>query len=146
MRILADPYFKGVPSLQPEQKKTALGFHAKDDLPEVRREVFSWLVGQPFRFLACRDKRVILEKVLRAEQVEALVPIPSQSTLRPLRQSSSSRNGCTKGDGFKIYFARRGTKDRSEALRKALEAARTDFRRSGDIEGDAPIEIVRGQL
>jgi hypothetical protein len=37
---LADPYFKGVPSMQADAKKTALFFHAKDDLPEVRREVF----------------------------------------------------------------------------------------------------------
>jgi hypothetical protein len=31
-RLLADPYFKGVPSMQPEARKTALAFHAKDDL------------------------------------------------------------------------------------------------------------------
>lgn len=41
--LLADPYFKDVPSMQPDQKKTALYFHAKDDLPEVRREVFKLL-------------------------------------------------------------------------------------------------------
>jgi hypothetical protein len=34
--ILADPYFSCVPSFQPEGQKTALLFHAKDDLPEVR--------------------------------------------------------------------------------------------------------------
>ena len=38
--LLADPYFKGVPSMQPAEGKTALFFHAKDDIPEVRREVF----------------------------------------------------------------------------------------------------------
>ena len=42
-RLLEDPYFKGVPSMQPEAGKTAVAFHAKDDLPEVRREVFSLL-------------------------------------------------------------------------------------------------------
>ena len=36
--LLGDPYFKKVPSMQPEQKKTALAFHAKNDVPEVRRE------------------------------------------------------------------------------------------------------------
>jgi hypothetical protein len=41
--LLNDPYFHGVPSMQPEQKKTAICFHAKDDLPEVRREVFKLL-------------------------------------------------------------------------------------------------------
>ena len=41
--LLADPYFHGVPSFQPERRKTAICFHAKDDLPEVRREVFKML-------------------------------------------------------------------------------------------------------
>src|SRR5688572_18735167 len=50
LQLLADPYFKNVPSMQVEQRKTALGFHAKDDLPEVRREVFRLLESRPFRF------------------------------------------------------------------------------------------------
>jgi len=37
--LLSDPYFKGVPSMQRETNKTAVAFHAKDDLPEVRRKV-----------------------------------------------------------------------------------------------------------
>ena len=37
--LLADPYFKGIPSFDPARGKTAVAFHAKDDLPEVRREV-----------------------------------------------------------------------------------------------------------
>ncbi len=41
--LLADPYFKGVPSMQPESKKTALAFHANKDVSEVRREVFKLL-------------------------------------------------------------------------------------------------------
>jgi hypothetical protein len=51
-RLLLDPYFKGVPSLQPEAKKTALFFHAKDDVPEVRREVFAVLQRHEFTFYA----------------------------------------------------------------------------------------------
>ena len=45
--LLADPYFKDVPSIQAEARKTALYFHAKDDLPEVRREVFKLLQRHP---------------------------------------------------------------------------------------------------
>lgn len=41
--LLTDPYFKNVPSMQAQSKKTALAFHAKNDLPEVRREVFKVL-------------------------------------------------------------------------------------------------------
>ena len=51
-QLLSDPYFKGVPSMLPEAKKTALFFHAKDDLPEVRREVFKVLERHDFSFYA----------------------------------------------------------------------------------------------
>jgi hypothetical protein len=34
--LLADPYFNGVPSMQPEGGKTAIAFHAKDDVPTPR--------------------------------------------------------------------------------------------------------------
>ena len=60
-RLLADPYFKGVLSMQPERRKTALAFHAKDDPPEVRREVFQLVSRQPVRFFAVvRDKQAVL--------------------------------------------------------------------------------------
>ena len=51
--LLADPYFKGVPSMQPETKKTASFFHAKYDLPEVRREVFERLYRHDERLQRC---------------------------------------------------------------------------------------------
>lgn len=41
--LLSDPYLKGIPSLDPSRGKTAAYFHAKDDCPEVRREVFRML-------------------------------------------------------------------------------------------------------
>lgn len=60
--ILADPYLKGVPSMQPERKKTAISFHAKDDIAEVRREVFALLLRHDLRFFAVvRDKRRIVQ-------------------------------------------------------------------------------------
>ena len=36
--LLSDPYFMDVPSMKAEAGKTASACHAKDDLPEVRRE------------------------------------------------------------------------------------------------------------
>ena len=50
--LLADSYFKGVPSMHPEGGKTALAFHATDDLPEVRRAVFGLLAQSDVRFQA----------------------------------------------------------------------------------------------
>ena len=142
LRLLADPYFTGVPSMQPKQKKTALAFHAKDDLPEVRREVFHWLVGQHIRFYAVvRDKRVIADKVLEHNKIKPTYRYhPNHLYDRCVSQLFRER--LHKHDGYKIHFARRGSSDRTDALRNALEAARTSFYRKWDIMGTAPIEIV----
>ncbi len=141
-QLLTDPYFKNVPSMQLEQKKTALGFHAKDDLPEVRREVFRLLEGQPFRFFAVvRDKKVIAEKVLEHNRTKPTYRYhPNQLYDRCISDLLKER--LHKGDSIEIFFARRGTKDRSVALQKAIEAARTTFRKKWGITGAAPIEII----
>lgn len=55
-RLLGDPYFKGVPSMRSDADKTALCFHAKNDLPEVRREVFKLLPQ-----LLAKDYRLIMD-------------------------------------------------------------------------------------
>jgi hypothetical protein len=130
-----------VPSMQPDRKKTALGFHAKDDLPEIRREVFKFLADAPIRFYAVvRDKKVIGEKVLEHNRKNPSYHYhPNQLYDRCVNQLFRER--LHKDDGYKIYFAKRGSSDRTESLRNALEAARTSFYRKWGITGTAPIEI-----
>jgi len=48
--LLADPYLKRVPSKQTKRGKTARAFHARDDVPEVRREGFKLLLRFDLRF------------------------------------------------------------------------------------------------
>jgi hypothetical protein len=70
--LMADPYFAGIPSMQPNQRKTALAFHAKDDVAEVRREVFALLrrhAGIRF-FAVVKDKRATLDYVLSRNERE----------------------------------------------------------------------------
>jgi len=63
--LLSDPYFRGVPSMQPQAGKTAAAFHATDDLPEVRREVFRVLQQTDVRFQAVvKHKEAVLDYVL----------------------------------------------------------------------------------
>ena len=50
LSLLTDPFFREVPSMQPQAGKTARCFHAKDDCQEVREKVF--------RFLAASDIKV----------------------------------------------------------------------------------------
>jgi hypothetical protein len=39
-KLMTHPRYKGIPSMQPEAKKTAISFHAKDDYAEIREQVF----------------------------------------------------------------------------------------------------------
>ncbi len=141
-RLLADPYFRGVPSMQAAQRKTAIAFHAKDDLPEVRREVFNLLLGQKVQFFAVvRDKNVIAQLVEEHNKKRPKYRYhPNQLYDRCVSQLFKER--LHKDAGYSIYFSQRGKSDRTEALQKALEAARTAFRNRWGIAGTAPIEIV----
>lgn len=142
LRLMADPYFKGVPSMQPEQGKTAVFFHAKDDVAEVRREVFSLLLRHDVNFYAVvREKNTILQKVKTHQVIKPNYRYhPNQLYDRCVSDLFKER--LHKDAGYSIAFARRGKSDRTEALKKALEAARLAFRDRWGVMGNAPIEIV----
>ena len=122
--------------------QTALAFHAKDDLPEVRREVFNLLLRHDVAFYAIvRDKRVIADLVLDDNKRKPNYRYhPNQLYDRCVSQLFKDR--LHKDAGYTIHFARRGNSDRTEALEKALEAARTAFRQRWGFGGTSPIEIV----
>jgi hypothetical protein len=135
--LLADPYFRKVPSMQLAGKKTALFFHAKDDVEEVRREVFKVLREyQGLRFFAVvRDKALIREEFLKRG-----------TTYHPnlLYDSLVSRlfkDRLHKDDEYQIFFASRGLKDRSVALGRALEGAKKRFEKKWGIASTASINL-----
>ncbi|MEK6677714.1 MAG: DUF3800 domain-containing protein [Planctomycetota bacterium] len=141
-QMLADPYFKGVPSMQLDRRKTALAFHAKDDLAEIRRDVFAVLARHDLRFFAVvRDKRRIVQLVRDHNRIEPQYRYnPNQLYDRSVSRLFKDR--LHKEDAYRIVFSKRGTVDRTLALRKALENARNNFRRSWGVEATAPIEVV----
>jgi hypothetical protein len=140
-RLLADPYFSRVPSMQPERKKTAIAFHAKDDIPEVRREVYALLVRHRMRFFAVvRDKRQIVRLVQEHNKKSPSYRYhPNQLYDRCVSRLFKER--LHKDDGYTIYFSRRGSTDRTAALKAALETARSNFRRSWGVQGSGPIDV-----
>lgn len=141
-QLLADPYFKGVPSMQAEQRKTAFTFHAKDDIPEVRREVFSLLLRHEMNFFAViRDKRRIVNLV-KEDNLQQPQYRYHPNQLYDRCVSRLFRDRLHQDDAYRIVFARRGTSDRTTALRKALENARNNFRRKWGIDAKAPIEVI----
>jgi hypothetical protein len=141
-RMIADPYFSGVPSMQGAAKKTALSFHAKDDLPEVRREVFSLLTKHELGFFAVvRDKWKVLEYVRQRNEADQSYRY-NPTELYDFLVRSLFRDRLHKEDEYAIHFARRGKSDRTTALREALESARRRFNERWGIASTARIKVV----
>jgi Protein of unknown function (DUF3800) len=141
-RLLADKYFAGVPSMSPAQQKTARMFHAKDDVAEVRREVFNLLLTFDVRFYAVvRDKRTIADKVLAHNKKDPNYRYhPNQLYDRcvpPLFEGRLHQH-----ESYRIVFAKRGSSDRTEAFESGLVEAKKKFRQKWGIESVAPIEVV----
>lgn len=141
--LLADPYFASVPSMQPDQRKTALAFHAKDDVAEVRREVFSLLrrhAGIRF-FAVVKDKRSVLDYVLsRNERGPRYRYEPNELYDHLVRRLF--KDMLHKDDAYNINFAKRGKSDRTAALQAALETARQRFRERWGKASIAPMQVV----
>lgn len=141
--LLADPYFVAVPSMQADQRKTALSFHAKDDVAEVRREVFSLLRRHTnIRFFAVvKDKRAVLDYILsRNEREPGYRYEPNELYDHLVRRLF--KNMLHKEDAYNIYFAKRGKSDRTAALQAALEAARQRFRERWGKASHAAIQVT----
>ena len=141
--LLADPYFRGVPSMQPEERKTAILFHAKDDRPEVRREVFKLLLKHDIKFYAVVRNKTDLANFVRQQnqrdpaykfRERELYETLTRELFGRLRQNAHVVN---------ILFASRGNITRNEALREPLKQAedffeaKFGFRRSHELNVEA---------
>jgi len=137
--LLAGAYFRGVPSMQPGQKKTAIAFHAKDDLPEIRREVLRVLPTLGAKMpVAIRRKRTM------AKEAEALFRYDRKLRADDMYDDMVMRvfrNLLHKTDVNRILFARRGKSDRKEALLSAIAAAKRHFGAKWGHYYDVPTEI-----
>ncbi len=142
--LLRDPYFKNVPSMQPEARKTARAFHAKDDLPEVRHAVFKLLTSKKgeIRFYAVvRDKRELVSYVHQRNERDAKYRYTENEAYDTL-VSELFRKFRFSADVMRIRFARRGAKDRTRALERALEEANREFQRSYGFPNDVETTIA----
>lgn len=139
-RLLADPYFKGVPSMQAHAKKTALFFHAKDDLPEVRREVFQLLQHHDISFYAVvrTMSAVALRVKSRNERDPTYRYRPTELYDSAVRRLFDKKLHTR--PAFEVVFASRG-KARTNALREHLLEAQEKSRKSAGSYPDATIQV-----
>lgn len=140
--LLADPYLKRVPSMQPEARRTALAFHATDDVPEVRREVFHLLARHRLRFQAVvREKRQVAEYVQQRNWQDGSYHY-NPNELYDWLVRRLFRNLLHKHDLYNIHFAKRGKSDRTEALQLALETARRRFAEQWGIVTEPVMNVL----
>ena len=142
--LLADPYFRKVPSMRPEAGKTAVCFHAKDDVPEVRKEVFALLAKHDLRFFAVVKNKVKVAEYVRQRNESDPNYRYHPNELYDFMTRRLFRERLHRHDAYSIVFAKRGKSDRTAALRDALERARQRFGEMYGIRRDAHIEAVPG--
>lgn len=122
-QLLSDPLLNSVPSMQVAAGKTALFFHAKDDVPEVRHAVFKLLMQHELRIsVVVKDKQALLAEV---RQREAANPkyryrADGHNIYDDLIGRLFNRFG-TFGVTRHVTFAVRGNKARTEALKNVLD-------------------------
>jgi hypothetical protein len=129
--LLADHYFAGVESFKPERPKTTHGFHANNDLPEVRYLVFKLLreLGSALRFHAVvADKMVLATREMERRKHDPKARYDENSVYERLIRDLYGKFHRI-ADEYHIWVARRGKSDRNNALKQAIEHAEKDFER-----------------
>jgi len=127
--LLADTYFSRIPSFDPANQKTALGFHAKDDLPEVRCEVWKLLrsEGDNLRFYAVmKDKQSLAKEVVERRAREPAYRHHKNSLYDDLMRQLFNKFHRI-ADAMDITFSERGSSDRTKAFQKAISQAGGEF-------------------
>ena len=133
-QLMSDSYFNGVPSMQTKARKTALAFHAKDDLPEVRRDVFRLLrdtEGLHF-FAIVVDKVSVLEYVRQRNKREPAYRY-HPNELYDYLTGRLFKERLRQGNRYDIIFSKRGKSGRTDSLSRAIEFAPDMLRNQNNL-------------
>jgi hypothetical protein len=128
-KMLADPLFAGTQSFKPERKKTAITFHAKDDLQEVRIPVFHLLrdFGSQLRFHAVVCDKLKLTEIETAKRAAEPGYRFNENSVYDFLMRELFGKFHRLADRYEVCVAKRGNTTRNEALRTALTHAERDF-------------------
>ncbi len=130
--LMADPLLNTVPSMQPVAGKTALFFHAKDDVPEVRHAVFRLLLRHELKFSAVvKDKQALLQHVNRHNVANPGYRYKADGH-EPYDELCARLFGHVGqlGSDREVTFAVRGNKPRTAALKAVLDKIDSGFNAS----------------
>ena len=128
-KLIANPYFRGVPSFDPARRKTAVAFHAKDDLAEVRLQVLDLLAAEGSRL---RFHAVVIDKIALAGEVQRRKATEpgyryGANDLYDRLMHELFRKFHRIADENHVTVSRRGTSDRNAAIQAALAHAEKEF-------------------
>lgn len=128
-QIAADPYFEGVPSLA----KTALAFHAKDDLPEVRFQVYKLLATLDFKaqFIVARKVERVFRNNFSAREMAFYDHLVATLFMNTLHRYQSNY----------IYFAKRGSRNRQKPLEAAIQRSINEFEQKWDVKVNTEVHV-----
>jgi len=140
-QLLSDPYLRGIPSLQPERGKTAIAFHAKDDVPEVRREVFRLIPSLAPKLIVAIRRKADLANESRLDVILKRRKRSQDETYDHLVRLVF-RNLLHRAEENRITFATRGKRNRESALRSAIGKAKSDFERKWKKGIDRPTHVT----
>ena len=139
--LIADPYFRGVPSMQLEKGKTAVLFHAKDDRPEVRREVFKLLLKHDIKFYAVvRNKTDLASFVRQKKKHDPAYRFKERELYETLTRELFGRLR-QNADVINLLFASRGNITRNDALRDSLNKAEDFFEAKFGFKRDHELHV-----
>ncbi|MBN1220288.1 MAG: DUF3800 domain-containing protein [Anaerolineae bacterium] len=107
--IVNDPYFQEFSSI----KKTTVAFHAKDDVAEIRYQVYKLLASLDFKaqFVVARKVERVFRNSFQAKEHEFYDHLVSQLFENMLHRYQTNH----------IYFAKRGSRNRQMPLARAIE-------------------------
>lgn len=107
--IVQDAYFQDIPSI----RKTAVAFHAKDDIREIRYRLFKLLATLDFsaQFIVARKIERVFRNSFEARETAFYDHLVSQLFERVLHRYRDNT----------IYFAKRGSRERQLPLSQAIQ-------------------------
>lgn len=113
--VVADPYFQDFPSIQ----RTAVAFHAKDDVLEIRYAFFKLLTELDFQaqFIVARKIERVFRNNFHANENEFYDHLVTHLFERVLHRYEKNY----------IYFAKRGSRSRQAPLFQAIEKSVSQF-------------------
>jgi hypothetical protein len=129
--IAKDEYLLAIPSVN---KTINIGFHAKDDTPEVREKFYKIIKKLDFKaefFVARKDEKIFMKRHKGKENLfydEMIIKL-FQNKLHKTRNN-------------KIYFAIRGDKKRQLPLEEAIHTAKLTFEEKWNKEVNSNCEII----